>query len=66
MKVTVSKDNSVGKVFFNKVVKYAEAGLMLSDITDVDVCDRVDGALLAYDETTNTYRFITEIDCGRY
>ena len=54
MKVVISNNNQIGKVSFSKA---ARTITRLIDLIDVNVTGQLDGYVLAYQASTNTYIF---------
>jgi|APGre2960657404_1045060.scaffolds.fasta_scaffold224319_2 hypothetical protein len=69
MKVVISNNNQIGKVSFSKA---ARTITRLIDLIDVNVTGQLDGYVLAYQASTNTYIFreaaqtATAVDGGFY
>ena len=69
MKVVISNNNQIGKVSFSKA---ARTITRLIDLIDVNVTGQLDGYVLAYQASTNTYNFreaaqtATAVDGGFY
>ena len=69
MKVVISNNNQIGKVSFSKA---ARTITRLIDLIDVNVTEQLDGYVLAYQASTNTYIFreaaqtATAVDGGFY
>ncbi|CAB4124090.1 hypothetical protein UFOVP49_2 [uncultured Caudovirales phage] len=53
MKITVSKNNPIGKVNFAKVAKSGDVGIR--DLYDVHAAGQQDGDILIYHSNTSSY-----------
>jgi hypothetical protein len=68
-KVVIANNNDIGKVTFSKA---ARSITRLIDLVDVNVTGQLDGYVLAYEASTNTYIFreaaqtATAVDGGFY
>ena len=69
MKVVITNNNPIGKVNFSKVSK---GTTRIVDLLDVSVVGQLDGYVLAYQASTNSYIFreaaqtATSVDGGTY
>jgi hypothetical protein len=69
LKIAVANKNDIGQVNFSKA---ARTITRLIDLVDVDVTGQLDGYVLAYQASTNTYIFreaaqtATAVDGGFY